>query len=134
MIRRTRASCRNRGKPHSSFLTLRFTLQTDTRIQFDRLARPSCKSLAAIPFSGKFLELPTNYAEFVFVPGRVHSAVVSGINWEQRTVTVEWFERGETKGKEVLRVRTSETCSTRDVSNVFVVCFAFRSRWTRSSP
>ncbi|XP_012243804.1 kinesin-like protein Klp10A isoform X3 [Bombus impatiens] len=33
--------------------------------------------------------------------GRVHSAVVSGINWEQRTVTVEWFERGETKGKEV---------------------------------
>ncbi|XP_018313975.1 kinesin-like protein KIF2A isoform X2 [Mycetomoellerius zeteki] len=33
--------------------------------------------------------------------GRVHSAVVSGINLEQRTVTVEWFERGETKGKEV---------------------------------
>lgn len=37
----------------------------------------------------------------MFVSGRVHSAVVSGINWEQRTVTVEWFERGETKGKEV---------------------------------
>jgi len=36
-----------------------------------------------------------------FVSGRVHSAVVSGINLEQRTVTVEWFERGETKGKEV---------------------------------
>lgn len=33
--------------------------------------------------------------------GRVHSAIVSGVNWEQRTVTVEWFERGETKGKEV---------------------------------
>ncbi|CAL1687222.1 unnamed protein product [Lasius platythorax] len=33
--------------------------------------------------------------------GRVHSAVVSGVNLEQRTVTVEWFERGETKGKEV---------------------------------
>ncbi|XP_025987733.1 kinesin-like protein KIF2A isoform X4 [Solenopsis invicta] len=33
--------------------------------------------------------------------GRIHSAVVSGINLEQRTVTVEWFERGETKGKEV---------------------------------
>ncbi|XP_015440199.1 PREDICTED: kinesin-like protein Klp10A [Dufourea novaeangliae] len=33
--------------------------------------------------------------------GRVHSAVVSGVNWEQRSVTVEWFERGETKGKEV---------------------------------
>jgi len=37
----------------------------------------------------------------IFVSGRVHSAVVSGINLEQRTVTVEWFERGETKGKEV---------------------------------
>ena len=37
---------------------------------------------------------------FVF-PGRIHSAVVSGINIDTRSVTVEWFERGETKGKEV---------------------------------
>lgn len=37
----------------------------------------------------------------IFLSGRVHSAVVSGVNLEQRTVTVEWFERGETKGKEV---------------------------------
>lgn len=41
----------------------------------------------------------------IFVSGRVHSAVVSGINLEQRTVTVEWFERGETKGKEVSAAR-----------------------------
>ena len=27
--------------------------------------------------------------------------MVSGINPETRSVTVEWFERGETKGKEV---------------------------------
>uniref|UniRef100_A0A6M2DJG3 Kinesin-like protein n=1 Tax=Xenopsylla cheopis TaxID=163159 RepID=A0A6M2DJG3_XENCH len=33
--------------------------------------------------------------------GRIHSALVSGVNQEQRTVTVEWFEKGETKGKEV---------------------------------
>ena len=33
--------------------------------------------------------------------GRIHSAVVSGINIDTRSVTVEWFERGETKGKEV---------------------------------
>jgi len=33
--------------------------------------------------------------------GRIHSAVVSGINVETRSVTVEWFERGETKGKEI---------------------------------
>lgn len=33
--------------------------------------------------------------------GRVHSAVVSGVNWNSRSVTVEWFEQGETKGKEL---------------------------------
>ncbi|KAL5278334.1 KIF2A family protein [Megaselia abdita] len=33
--------------------------------------------------------------------GRVHAAVVSKINESQRSVTVEWYERGETKGKEV---------------------------------
>eukprot|EP00095_Tigriopus_kingsejongensis_P008796 snap_masked-scaffold1416_size42578-processed-gene-0.4 protein:Tk08796 transcript:snap_masked-scaffold1416_size42578-processed-gene-0.4-mRNA-1 annotation:"sjchgc08027 protein" len=32
---------------------------------------------------------------------RIHSAVVSGINPETRSVTVEWFEQGETKGKEI---------------------------------
>ena len=36
-----------------------------------------------------------------FFAGRVHSAVVSGINADTRSVTVEWFEKGETKGKEV---------------------------------
>lgn len=34
-------------------------------------------------------------------PGRIHSAIVSGVNLETRSVTVEWYERGETKGKEV---------------------------------
>lgn len=33
--------------------------------------------------------------------GRIHSAVVSGINITTRSVTVEWFEKGETKGKEI---------------------------------
>ncbi|CAG7821966.1 unnamed protein product [Allacma fusca] len=33
--------------------------------------------------------------------GRVHTAVVSGINWDTKSITVEWFERNETKGKEV---------------------------------
>lgn len=35
------------------------------------------------------------------IPGRVHSAMVSKLNPAQRSVTVEWYERGETKGKEV---------------------------------
>ncbi|XP_063375433.1 kinesin-like protein Klp10A isoform X3 [Cydia amplana] len=33
--------------------------------------------------------------------GRIHSAIVSGVSLETRSVTVEWYERGETKGKEV---------------------------------
>ncbi|CAH3955643.1 unnamed protein product [Pieris brassicae] len=32
---------------------------------------------------------------------RIHSAIVSGLNLEARSVTVEWYEKGETKGKEV---------------------------------
>ena len=38
---------------------------------------------------------------FFSFSGRIHSAVVSGINLDSRSVTVEWFERGETKGKEI---------------------------------
>lgn len=34
-------------------------------------------------------------------PGRVHSAMVSKVNPTALSVTVEWYERGETKGKEV---------------------------------
>lgn len=33
--------------------------------------------------------------------GRVHPAVVSKINESGKSITVEWYERGETKGKEV---------------------------------
>ncbi|XP_019765365.1 kinesin-like protein Klp10A isoform X2 [Dendroctonus ponderosae] len=33
--------------------------------------------------------------------GRIHSAIVAAINNENRCATVEWFEQGETKGKEV---------------------------------
>lgn len=38
---------------------------------------------------------------FSILLGRVHSAMVSKINPQSRSVTVEWYERGETKGKEV---------------------------------
>ncbi|XP_050515665.1 kinesin-like protein Klp10A [Diabrotica virgifera virgifera] len=33
--------------------------------------------------------------------GRIHSAIVAAINEDQRCATVEWFEQGETKGKEI---------------------------------
>lgn len=33
--------------------------------------------------------------------GRVHSSMISGVNLDTKSVTVEWYENGETKGKEV---------------------------------
>lgn len=42
-----------------------------------------------------------NFLYFVIILGRVHSAMVSKVNLASRSVTVEWYERGETKGKEV---------------------------------
>ncbi|KAK2722134.1 hypothetical protein QYM36_002628, partial [Artemia franciscana] len=33
--------------------------------------------------------------------GRVHAAVISSVNVSARSVSVEWTEKGETKGKEV---------------------------------
>jgi len=38
-----------------------------------------------------------------FSIGRIHSSLVSGVNLDTKSVTVEWFENGETKGKEVLK-------------------------------
>nr|XP_053636805.1 kinesin-like protein KIF2A isoform X2 [Cherax quadricarinatus] len=35
------------------------------------------------------------------IKSRVHSATVSAVNPTARSVTVEWFEKGETKGKEI---------------------------------
>ncbi|XP_046862709.1 kinesin-like protein KIF2A [Xenia sp. Carnegie-2017] len=33
--------------------------------------------------------------------GRVHSSMLSGINLDSKSATVEWYENGETKGKEI---------------------------------
>lgn len=35
------------------------------------------------------------------ISGRIHSAVVSNIDWSSKSVTVEWSEAEEIKGKEV---------------------------------
>ena len=36
--------------------------------------------------------------------GRIHEACVTGINVEQQTVSVEWFEHNETKGKLLVNI------------------------------
>ena len=48
------------------------------------------------------MKLFFKWAMFFFLSsGRVHSANVSGVDFVGQNVTVEWFEFGETKGKEV---------------------------------
>lgn len=37
----------------------------------------------------------------VCVPGRIHQAMVTSLNEDNESVTVEWIENGDTKGKEV---------------------------------
>lgn len=49
----------------------------------------------------EFIIVKPSHHIHLFILGRVHSAMVSKINPQQRSVTVEWYERGETKGKEV---------------------------------
>ena len=41
------------------------------------------------------------HVEIQRTDGRIHQAKVTGIDPETSSVTVEWFEQGETKGKEV---------------------------------
>ena len=47
---------------------------------------------------GKSIEFKVDFQQS---NGRIHSAVITGVNAEVQSVTVEWFEGGETKGKEV---------------------------------
>lgn len=35
------------------------------------------------------------------LPGRIHQAMVTSLNEDNESVTVEWIENGDTKGKEV---------------------------------
>ncbi|XP_060515811.1 kinesin-like protein Klp10A isoform X2 [Cylas formicarius] len=53
------------------------------------------------------MEMPSGYLQIGLsinikrTDGRIHSAMVAAINNDQRCATVEWFEQGETKGKEI---------------------------------
>lgn len=42
--------------------------------------------------------LPSIYDSFT---GRIHQAMVTSLNEDNESVTVEWIENGDTKGKEV---------------------------------
>uniref|UniRef100_A0A8C7QHG3 Kinesin-like protein n=1 Tax=Oncorhynchus mykiss TaxID=8022 RepID=A0A8C7QHG3_ONCMY len=44
------------------------------------------------------------YVYNMFLAGRIHQAMVTSLNEDNESVTVEWIENGDTKGKEVLCV------------------------------
>lgn len=44
---------------------------------------------------------PGNSVKIQRSDGRVHPAIIYKVNWENKSVSVEWSEDGETKGKEV---------------------------------
>lgn len=62
--------------------------------------------------------------------GRIHSAIVSGVNWDMRSVTVEWFEKGETKGKEVINKIIIFNFNLK-IFNVYKLKFLFRETWKK---
>ncbi|KAK4468790.1 hypothetical protein MN116_007961 [Schistosoma mekongi] len=71
--------------------------------------------------------------------GRVHSAIVSGINPNTKSVTVEWYEKGEAKGKEIeleaifqLNPNLRYSCSVPD--NVCGTCDVSRNNLVREAP
>ncbi|KAF7661133.1 hypothetical protein LDENG_00268910 [Lucifuga dentata] len=41
------------------------------------------------------------YVEIKRSDGRIHQAMVTSLNEDNESVTVEWIENGDTKGKEV---------------------------------
>lgn len=42
-----------------------------------------------------------SHSLFCLIAGRIHQAMVTSLNEDNESVTVEWIENGDTKGKEV---------------------------------
>lgn len=47
------------------------------------------------------------YSYSCLFAGRIHQAMVTSLNEDNESVTVEWIENGDTKGKEVTSLSTS---------------------------
>ena len=69
----------------------------------------------------------------------MHGAVITGIDTEKQYVSVEWFENGETKGKEVVLSIWNDQFVLVSMptinSELVVMCIAVSCRWilTRST-
>ena len=53
------------------------------------------------------LRYPGKFLLSDFIAGRIHQAMVTSLNEDNESVTVEWIENGDTKGKEVEPLFTS---------------------------
>uniref|UniRef100_A0AAY5KPI5 Kinesin motor domain-containing protein n=1 Tax=Esox lucius TaxID=8010 RepID=A0AAY5KPI5_ESOLU len=49
----------------------------------------------------KFVHRPPQTSHMLSVTGRIHQAMVTSLNEDNESVTVEWIENGDTKGKEI---------------------------------
>lgn len=54
--------------------------------------------------------------------GRIHQAMVTSLNEENDSVTVEWIENGDTKGKEVCLRAQRPTCRPLNIVNNIIGC------------
>lgn len=58
-----------------------------------------CTAICCDSFKESFDHILKFY--ILFPPGRIHEAMVTSLNEDNESVTVEWIENGDTKGKEV---------------------------------
>ena len=70
---------------------------------------------------------------FLHTSGRVHGAAVSGVDTNRSIVSVEWFEKGETKGKEVSQPGTEPSFQTHKCAliRIYTCTHNPRLNWSR---
>nr|CAD7601577.1 unnamed protein product [Timema genevievae] len=111
------------GTPPVSRLDLVILLSVAVRLLLDRSSLRAMawfRRLCSCAVPGVKASPPVDVVGIKEDPSRVHTAVVSGINYETHSVTVEWFERGETKGKEEVSLITFVTLGQGGESITFV--------------
>ena len=84
-------------------------------MSYNILLCPECKSASTLTFNVQMVfVMHSNHLlidlliDFLCL-GRIHSAVITKIDWKSKSVTVEWSEADEIKGKEVCIRLVSES-------------------------
>lgn len=90
-------------------------LYTHFNLSYNILLCPECKSASTLTSNVQMVfVMHSNHLlidlliDFLCL-GRIHSAVITKIDWKSKSVTVEWSEADEIKGKEVCIRLVSES-------------------------